>query len=64
MYEHTFVKVELSHGLKIKPKEDYHDIVYKYEKEGWELVQIFAPGTKQYGIAAYFELIFKRKTNG
>lgn len=61
MYEHSFVKIELD-SFK-RPKEDYHDIVYKYEKEGWELVQIFAPGTKQYGLAAYFELIFKRKKN-
>jgi hypothetical protein len=38
MYEHTFVKIELTGGLKLKPKTDYHDIVYKYEKEGWELV--------------------------
>lgn len=61
MYEHTFVKLELTGGIKRKPQTDYHDIVYKYEKEGWELVQIFAPGTKQYGLAEYFELIFKRK---
>jgi len=61
MYEHSFVKIEL--GSFKHPKEDYRDIVYKYEKEGWELVQIFAPGTKQYGLAAYFELIFKRKKN-
>lgn len=60
MYEHTFVKIELTGGFKLQPKTDYRKIVYEYEKEGWELVQIFAPGTKQHGLAEYFELIFKR----
>ena len=61
MYEHTFVKIELAGGMKLKPKTDYHETVYEYEKEGWELVQIFAPPTKGYGLAEYYELIFKRK---
>lgn len=60
MYEHKFVRVELS-SFKLEPKEDYHTIILQYEKEGWELVQIFAPGTKGYGTASYFEIIFKRK---
>ena len=51
MYEHTFVKIELTGGFKLQPKTDYRKIVYEYEKEGWELVQIFDPGTKQYGLA-------------
>ncbi|MFT4416577.1 DUF4177 domain-containing protein [Fredinandcohnia humi] len=55
MFEHKFVKVDLT-LFGGKPKEDYHKIVYDHEKEDWELVQIFSPGT-----AAYFDLIFKRK---
>jgi hypothetical protein len=61
VYEHKFVKVDLS-SFKRTPKEDYHSIVYEHEKEGWELVQIFAPGIQQYGMPSFFELIFKRKT--
>ncbi|QTM98482.1 MULTISPECIES: DUF4177 domain-containing protein [Sediminibacillus] len=59
MYEHKFIKIELDY--KQKPKEDYYSIVSEHEKEGWELVQIFAPPTKSYGLASFFELIFKRK---
>ncbi len=40
MYEHKFIKIELDY--KQKPKEDYYSIVSEHEKEGWELVQIFA----------------------
>ncbi len=60
VYEHKFVKIDLS-SFKRTPKENYHSIVYKHEKEGWELVQIFAPGTQQYGLPSFYELIFKRK---
>ncbi|OEH91143.1 DUF4177 domain-containing protein [Bacillus solimangrovi] len=60
MYEHKFVKVDLS-KFKLIPDEDYHNIIYDYEKEGWELVQIFAPGIKTYGMPSFYELIFKRK---
>lgn len=58
MYEHKFIKLKaVSFGL---PNEDYREIVYEHEKEGWELVQIFAPSTSQQGRAKFFELIFKR----
>ncbi|MFD1019159.1 DUF4177 domain-containing protein [Thalassobacillus hwangdonensis] len=60
MYEHKFVKVALS-KFKLKPEQDYHQIVYDHEKEGWELVQVFAPGIKSYGMPSFYELIFKRK---
>ncbi|MGE7766644.1 DUF4177 domain-containing protein [Peribacillus sp. NPDC096540] len=60
MYEHKFVKIQLS-AFKLTPEEDYHQVVYNHEKEGWELVQIFAPGLKGYGAPSFFELIFKRK---
>ncbi len=60
MYEHKFVKIQLS-SFKLTPEEDYHKVVFDYEKEGWELIQIFAPGTKGTGFPSFFELIFKRK---
>ncbi|MDA7027561.1 DUF4177 domain-containing protein [Bacillus sp. CLL-7-23] len=59
MYEYKFVKVELS-KLNRKPKENYQDIITNHAKEGWRLVQIFAPATSGYGAATYFEIIFER----
>ncbi|KGX92408.1 hypothetical protein N781_16870 [Pontibacillus halophilus JSM 076056 = DSM 19796] len=58
MYEHKFVRIELASFNK--PKQDYHDVIAEHEKDGWELVQIFAPGTKSYGMSAFFEVIMKR----
>jgi hypothetical protein len=64
MYEYKFVKVELSSwGLVAKPKEDYHEIVYQYARDGWRLMQIFAPPVYGNGSARYFELVFERKTD-
>ncbi|WP_240374947.1 DUF4177 domain-containing protein [Bacillus piscicola] len=63
MYEYKFEKVDLKGGFRMKPKEDYHDIIREHAKDGWRLVQIFAPGTSSYGLASYFELIFERKTD-
>ncbi|KKB37717.1 DUF4177 domain-containing protein [Bacillus thermotolerans] len=60
MYEHKFVKIKLS-SFKLVPEEDYHAVIHEHEKEGWELVQIFAPGIKGYGTPSFFELIFKRE---
>ena len=62
MFEYKFIKVELSSsGLAAEPKEDYHDIIHQYAREGWKLHQIFAPDVYGYGSAKYFELIFERE---
>lgn len=59
MYEYKFIKVELSNWTS-KPQDDYQDIIIDHAKQGWRFVQIFAPSTRGYGSAAYFELIFER----
>lgn len=61
MKEYTFEKISLKGipGLKQK-SEDYHEIIHRYAKEGWELVQIFSPPTSLYGGASFMELIFSR----
>jgi len=60
-YEYKFVMVELKTGFSgYKPKEDYHKIIEQLSKEGWRLVQIFAPATAGFGAARYFELIFEK----
>ena len=59
-YEYKFVMVELKTGFGYKPKEDYHKIIEHLSKEGWRLVQVFAPATPGSGAASYFELIFEK----
>ena len=57
--EYKFVKLELGF-FSDKPKGDYQDIINKHAREGWRLVQIFAPGTGPAGKASYFEIIFEK----
>ena len=59
-YEYHFVTVELTGFRGIKPRQDYHEIIQHFAKEGWRLVQIFAPVPAGLGVASYFELIFER----
>ena len=64
MYEYKFVKVELG-GFPFstrKPKIDHHMIIEEHAKEGWRLVQIFAPAVSVIsgGTPDYFEIIFER----
>ena len=59
MYEYKIVRIDLS-TWSSKPKDDYHQVIHSHAKDGWRFVQIFAPATKGYGSAAYFEIIFER----
>ena len=57
---YEFVKLDLSF-FKGKPKKgDYKTIINEHAREGWRLVQIFAPGTGPYGSSSYFEIIFEK----
>jgi hypothetical protein len=61
-YEYKFVR--LGEGLIVVRKdgrETYQSVVHEHAREGWRLVQVFAPGTGVYGAAKYFELIFERQ---
>ncbi|MCT4619700.1 MAG: DUF4177 domain-containing protein [Marinisporobacter sp.] len=60
MHEYKFVKINLS-AFGRKPKEDHHEVIEKYAKEGWRLVQIFAPATSGYGSANHYEIIFEKQ---
>jgi hypothetical protein len=62
-YEYKFVKIETKiHAFKgISPKEDYHQVIDDLSRDGWRLVQIFAPPIKGYGMADFYELIFERE---
>jgi len=62
-YEYKFIKIETkTTAFKgIVPKEDYHQVIDQHARDGWRLVQIFAPPIKGYGYADFFELIFERE---
>jgi Domain of unknown function (DUF4177) len=60
-YEYKFVRI--GEGWLAATREartQYQDIIHEHAREGWRLVQIFAPGIGGYGAAKYFEMIFER----
>ena len=64
-YEYKFVRVgeyrgSALFGVRDSEREAYRDVVHEHARQGWRLVQIFAPGTAAFGAARYYELIFER----
>lgn len=60
-YEYKFVR--LGERILVASKEArtrYRDVIQEHARDGWRLVQVFAPG-RGYGPAKYFELIFERQ---
>ena len=54
-YEYTFVRLD-KHTSK-----DYQQTVAKYARDGWRLVQIYAPGAGGlWASPQYVEVIFER----
>ena len=47
-------------GVSDKVRGAYEDVVHEHARDGWRLVQIFAPGVAAFGAAKYDELIFER----
>ena len=60
MLEYKFIKIDLKGFLVFEPKQDYQAIINEHAKEGWRLVQIFAPPVGSQGLAHYFEIILER----
>lgn len=65
-YEYKFVRLgeyrgSAFFGVQDKARTGYEDIVHQHAREGWRLVQIFAPGIAAFGAAKYYELIFERQ---
>ena len=60
MFEYKFIRIKAA-AFSRKPKEDYHKIIGENSKDGWRLVQIFAPSTFGYGNPGYYELIFEKQ---
>ena len=42
-------------------RKTYQAVVEDQARDGWRLVQIFAPGVAAFGAAKYYELIFERE---
>jgi hypothetical protein len=60
-YEYKFVRLgEGWFGAKSVALNEYQEQVHQHAREGWRLVQVFAPGMGAYGHAKYFELILER----
>jgi len=61
-YEYKFVRLgEGWLGVRKAGKEGYQQVIHEHGREGWRLVQVFAPGIAGYGAAKYYELIFERE---
>jgi predicted rRNA methylase YqxC with S4 and FtsJ domains len=61
-YEYEFVRLgEGVMGVKKSAKQQYQQVIHDHAKEGWRLVQVFAPPIAGYGSAKYFEIIFERE---
>jgi len=65
MYEYRFVRVgeyrgSALFGVHDKARKSYQGVVHEHARDGWRLVQIFAPGVAAFGAAKYYELIFER----
>ena len=64
-YEYKFVRLgeyrgSALFGVRDSARDAYEEVVHENAREGWRLVQIFAPGTAAFGAARYYELIFER----
>ena len=65
-FEYKFVRLgEYSgsalFGVHDKARNTYEEVVHEHARDGWRLVQIFAPGVAAFGAARYYELIFERE---
>jgi Domain of unknown function (DUF4177) len=66
LYEYKFVRLgeyagSALFGVSDKVRNAYEDVVHEHARDGWRLVQIFAPGVAAFGAAKYYELIFERE---
>ena len=61
-FEYKFVRLgEGWLGAKRAAGEGYQEQIRMHARDGWRLVQVFAPGVGAYGRAKYYELILERE---
>lgn len=62
-YEYKFVRLgEGFFGVRKAAHQEYQKVIVDHAREGWRLVQIFAPATVN-GSARYFEVILEREVH-
>jgi hypothetical protein len=61
-YEYDIIRVRKKGTLKVRFEEDYREIIKQKAREGWRLVQLFAPPIEGYGVVKFVDLIFERKS--
>lgn len=62
MYEYKFVRLgEGWIGARKEAEEKYKPVIEEHARQGWRLVQIFAPSIGSSGRALFFEIIFERQ---
>lgn len=60
-FEYKFIRLgEGLLGAKKAAVQGYQRAVHEHARDGWRLVQVFAPGVGAYGSAKYYELILER----
>jgi hypothetical protein len=60
-YEYKFVRLgEGRFTVRKSAFDAYQDVVHQHARDGWRLVQIFAP-VLAFAAAKYYELIFERE---
>jgi len=60
-FEYKFVRLgEGMMSVKKVARNTYQDVINEHARDGWRLVQVFAPGIGGYGSAKYYELIFEK----
>ena len=62
-FEYKFVRLgEGWMSAKSEAKDNYQATITEHAREGWRLVQIFAPSIGVYGASKFFEIIFERES--
>ena len=60
-FEYKFVRLgEGWLSARAEATQSYQAQIHQHARDGWRLVQIFAPGVGAYGAAKYYELILER----
>jgi len=61
-YEYKFVRLgESWWSATREAQRSYREIIEQHAREGWRLVQVFAPGLGIHGTARFFEIILERE---
>ena len=61
-YEYKFVRLgEGWLGARKSAIQDYPRVIEEHAREGWRLVQIFAPSMGLYGVSKYVEIVLERE---